>query len=70
MIVNVGRYARLRLAHHADQYSRHFVDAVNARVLKCAGEQRFGLLLSVLFLVAQGPDVALSQLAVGTSFVP
>jgi len=30
----------------------------------------FGLLLSVLFLVAQGPDVALSQLAVGTAFVP
>lgn len=30
----------------------------------------FGILLTVLFLVAQGPDVALSQLAVGTAFVP
>jgi uncharacterized MnhB-related membrane protein len=30
----------------------------------------YGILLTVLFLVAQGPDVALSQLAVGTAFVP
>ncbi|HZC71290.1 MAG TPA: DUF4040 domain-containing protein [Jatrophihabitans sp.] len=30
----------------------------------------FGLALSVLFLVLQAPDVALSQLAVGTVVVP
>lgn len=30
----------------------------------------FGVLLSVLFLSLQAPDVALSQLAVGTAFVP
>lgn len=30
----------------------------------------FGLSLTVLFLVLQAPDVALSQLAVGTAFVP
>lgn len=30
----------------------------------------YGILLTVLFLVTQGPDVALSQLAVGTAFVP
>lgn len=30
----------------------------------------YGILLTVLFLIAQGPDVALSQLAVGTAFVP
>jgi energy-converting hydrogenase B subunit D len=30
----------------------------------------FGVLLSVLFLALQAPDVALSQLAVGTAFVP
>lgn len=30
----------------------------------------YGILLTVLFLVSQGPDVALSQLAVGTAFVP
>lgn len=30
----------------------------------------FGLALTVLFLVLQAPDVALSQLAVGTAVVP
>jgi uncharacterized MnhB-related membrane protein len=30
----------------------------------------FGLMLSLLFLALQAPDVALSQLAVGTAFVP
>jgi len=30
----------------------------------------FGLALSLLFLALQAPDVALSQLAVGTAFVP
>lgn len=30
----------------------------------------YGILLTVLFMIAQGPDVALSQLAVGTAFVP
>lgn len=30
----------------------------------------FGLSLSVLFMVLQAPDVALSQLAVGTAVVP
>jgi energy-converting hydrogenase B subunit D len=30
----------------------------------------YGILLTVLFMAAQGPDVALSQLAVGTAFVP
>lgn len=30
----------------------------------------FGLSLTVLFLVLQAPDVALSELAVGTAFVP
>lgn len=30
----------------------------------------FGLLLSVLFLALQAPDVALSQVAVGTAVVP
>lgn len=30
----------------------------------------FGLLLAVLFVVLQAPDVALSQLAVGTAVVP
>ncbi len=30
----------------------------------------FGVLLSVLFVVLQAPDVALSQLAVGTAVVP
>lgn len=30
----------------------------------------FGLSLTVLFLVLQAPDVALSQLAVGTAVVP
>jgi uncharacterized MnhB-related membrane protein len=30
----------------------------------------FGLTLSLLFLALQAPDVALSQLAVGTAFVP
>ena len=30
----------------------------------------FGLALTVLFLVMQAPDVALSQLAVGTAVVP
>ncbi|HEU5033483.1 MAG TPA: DUF4040 domain-containing protein [Mycobacteriales bacterium] len=30
----------------------------------------FGLSLTVLFIVLQAPDVALSQLAVGTAFVP
>ncbi|HXR41399.1 MAG TPA: DUF4040 domain-containing protein [Acidothermaceae bacterium] len=30
----------------------------------------FGVLLSLLFLALQAPDVALSQLAVGTAFVP
>jgi uncharacterized MnhB-related membrane protein len=30
----------------------------------------FGVLLSLLFFVVQAPDVALSQLAVGTAFVP
>jgi uncharacterized MnhB-related membrane protein len=30
----------------------------------------YGILITVLFLVTQGPDVALSQLAVGTAFVP
>jgi uncharacterized MnhB-related membrane protein len=29
-----------------------------------------GLALTVLFMVLQAPDVALSQLAVGTAFVP
>jgi energy-converting hydrogenase B subunit D len=30
----------------------------------------FGLLLSVLFMALQAPDVALSQLAVGSAVVP
>jgi uncharacterized MnhB-related membrane protein len=30
----------------------------------------FGLLLAVLFAVLQGPDVALSELVVGTAVVP
>ena len=30
----------------------------------------FGVLLSLLFVVLQAPDVALSQLAVGTAVVP
>lgn len=30
----------------------------------------FGLTLTLLFLALQAPDVALSQLAVGTAFVP
>jgi uncharacterized MnhB-related membrane protein len=30
----------------------------------------YGVLLSLLFFVLQAPDVALSQLAVGTAFVP
>lgn len=30
----------------------------------------FGITLTVLFLVLQAPDVALSQLAVGTAVVP
>ncbi|MEV4754239.1 DUF4040 domain-containing protein [Micromonospora sp. NPDC049559] len=30
----------------------------------------YGLLLTLLFLVLQAPDVALSQLAVGTALVP
>jgi energy-converting hydrogenase B subunit D len=30
----------------------------------------YGLLLGVLFLLLQAPDVALSQLAVGTAVVP
>lgn len=30
----------------------------------------YGLLLSLLFLAVQAPDVALSQLAVGTAVVP
>lgn len=30
----------------------------------------FGLLLAVLFVVLQAPDVALSQVAVGTAVVP
>lgn len=30
----------------------------------------YGLLLTVLFLVLQAPDVALSQLAVGSAVVP
>jgi uncharacterized MnhB-related membrane protein len=30
----------------------------------------FGVTLSLLFLALQAPDVALSQLAVGTAFVP
>lgn len=30
----------------------------------------YGIVLTVLFMIAQGPDVALSQLAVGTAFVP
>lgn len=30
----------------------------------------YGVLLSVLFLALQAPDVALSQLAVGTAVVP
>ncbi|NMH96445.1 DUF4040 domain-containing protein [Pseudonocardia sp. K10HN5] len=30
----------------------------------------FGLCLTVLFVVLQAPDVALSQLAVGTAVVP
>jgi energy-converting hydrogenase B subunit D len=30
----------------------------------------YGVLLTVLFFALQAPDVALSQLAVGTAFVP
>ncbi len=30
----------------------------------------FGITLTLLFLALQAPDVALSQLAVGTAFVP
>lgn len=30
----------------------------------------YGVLLSLLFFTLQAPDVALSQLAVGTAFVP
>ena len=30
----------------------------------------YGFLLAVLFMVMQGPDVALSQIAVGTAVVP
>ncbi|HEV7208103.1 MAG TPA: DUF4040 domain-containing protein [Mycobacteriales bacterium] len=30
----------------------------------------FGLLLAILFMVLQAPDVALSQIAVGTAVVP
>lgn len=30
----------------------------------------YGLLLSVLFVVLQAPDVALSQLVIGTAIVP
>lgn len=30
----------------------------------------FGLMLAVLFVTAQAPDVALSQLAIGTAVVP
>lgn len=30
----------------------------------------YGLLLAVLFMVLQAPDVALSQIAVGTAVVP
>ena len=30
----------------------------------------YGLLLTLLFVLLQGPDVALSQLAVGTAVVP
>jgi energy-converting hydrogenase B subunit D len=30
----------------------------------------FGVLLSLLFLILQAPDVALSQIAVGTALVP
>ena len=30
----------------------------------------FGVVLTVLFFALQAPDVALSQLAVGTAFVP
>jgi uncharacterized MnhB-related membrane protein len=52
--------------------------AVGGAVVVSTGEPRrqavclsvFGLLLALLFVVLQAPDVALSQIAVGTTLVP
>lgn len=46
------------------------VVASNAPERQAIALSVFGLLLTVLFFLLQAPDVALSQLAVGTAVVP
>ncbi|HWE66076.1 MAG TPA: hydrogenase subunit MbhD domain-containing protein [Acidimicrobiales bacterium] len=46
------------------------VVASNAPVRQAVTVSVFGMLLAVLFFVLQAPDVALSEVAVGTAIVP